>query len=145
MGKPYEQLTAEERAAIRMIKVDNCSAPQIALTLRRAPSTISREVARFGAWQDRPASTTETPWAYDARAAGLRAQRARFKKPQTHQAGHRHCALWCGPALPGPGWASLADRGHTNVCGPMNPSAPSTTRASTPACTPCLRASCAKT
>ena len=34
MGKHYEQLTAEERAAIMMMKANNCSARQIALTLR---------------------------------------------------------------------------------------------------------------
>ena len=79
MGKHYEQLTAEERAAIMMMKADNCSARQIALTLRRAPSTISRELARFAAWPDRPAAVACTPTQYDARAAGLRARRARFK------------------------------------------------------------------
>ena len=61
MGKHYEQLTAEERAAIMMMKANNCSARQIALTLRRAPSTISRELARFAAWPDRPAAVACTP------------------------------------------------------------------------------------
>jgi IS30 family transposase len=79
MGKHYEQLTAEERAAIMMMTASNCSARQIALTLRRAPSTITRELKRFGAWPDRPASLANSPTTYDARAAGLRARRARFK------------------------------------------------------------------
>ena len=79
MGKHYEQLTAEERAAIMMMKANNCSARQIALTLRRAPSTITRELARFAAWPDRPTAVACTPAQYDARAAGLRARRARFK------------------------------------------------------------------
>lgn len=48
MGKHYEQLTAEERATIMMMKASNCSARQIALALRRAPSTIPRELSRFG-------------------------------------------------------------------------------------------------
>ena len=48
MGKHYEQLTAEERATIMMMKASNCSARQIALALRRAPSTITRELSRFG-------------------------------------------------------------------------------------------------
>ena len=79
MGKHHEQLTAEERAAIMTMKASNCSARQTALTLHRAPSTITRELKRFGAWSDRPARTANTPAAYDARAAGLRARRARFK------------------------------------------------------------------
>jgi IS30 family transposase len=40
MGKHYEQLTAEERAAIMMMKANNCSR-KIALALHRAPSTIT--------------------------------------------------------------------------------------------------------
>ena len=79
MGKHYEQLTAEERAAIMMMKAENCSARQIAVRLRRAPSTITRELKRFGAWPDRPASMAGAPAGYDARAASLRARRARFK------------------------------------------------------------------
>jgi len=79
MGKHYEQLTAEERAAIMMMKVNNCSARQISLTLRRAPSTITRELTRFAAWSDRPAQTANAPAVYDARAAGLRARSERFK------------------------------------------------------------------
>ena len=79
MGKHYEQLTAEERAAIMMMKADNCSARKIAQALRRAPSTITRELSRFAAWPDRPVSPANTPCGYDARAAGLRARRERFK------------------------------------------------------------------
>lgn len=62
-----------------MMKTNNCSARKIALRLHRAPSTITRELKRFGAWPDRPASAANTPAAYDARAAGLRARGARFK------------------------------------------------------------------
>jgi IS30 family transposase len=79
MGKHYEELAAEERAAIMMMKANNCSARQIALTLRRAPSTIIRERARFAAWADQPEQTANAPCVYDARTAALRARRARFK------------------------------------------------------------------
>ncbi len=79
MGKHYEQLTPEERAAIMMMKANNCSARKIALMLRRSPSTITRELNRFAAWPDRPVSPANTPCGYDARAAGLRARRERFK------------------------------------------------------------------
>ena len=78
MGKHYEQLTAEERAAIMMMTANNCSVRQIAMRLRRAPSTITRELARFPAWPDRSAAVAYPPAQYDARAAGLRARRARF-------------------------------------------------------------------
>ena len=80
MGKHYEQLTAEERAAIMMMKAHNCSARQIALTLHRAPSTITRELTRFAAWSDQPAQTCSAPAVYDARAAGQRARCQRFKR-----------------------------------------------------------------
>jgi IS30 family transposase len=59
MGKHHKQLTAEERAAIMMMKVNNCAPLQISLTLRRAPSTITRELTRFAAWPDRPAQTVD--------------------------------------------------------------------------------------
>jgi IS30 family transposase len=75
----YEQLSAEERAVIMMMKSNNCSARQIALSLRHTTSTVTREVARFGDWADRPASPANSPAACDARAAGLRARYARFK------------------------------------------------------------------
>ena len=71
MGKHYEQLTAEERATIMMMKASNCSARQIALALRRAPSTITRELSRFGSWPDQPALAANTRCVYDARTAGL--------------------------------------------------------------------------
>ena len=79
MGKHYEQLTAEERAAIMMMKANNCSARKIAQALRRSPSTITRELNRFAGWPDRPVSPANAPCAYDARAAGSRARRERFK------------------------------------------------------------------
>ena len=72
-------MTAEERAAIMMLKAENCSARQIALTLHRAPSTITRELARFASWRDGPAAVACVPAQYDVRAAGPRARRARFK------------------------------------------------------------------
>ena len=114
MGKHYEQLTAEERAAIMMMKANNCSARQIALTLRRAPSTITRELARFAAWPDRPTAVACTPAQYDARAAGLRARRARFKCRKRSKLAS-DTVLRCGPALPGAGLVALADRGHTQA------------------------------
>jgi hypothetical protein len=69
MGRRYEQLMAEEWAVIMMIKADNRSARQIALAPHRAPSTIARELERFGARPDRPASPANTLAAYDTCAA----------------------------------------------------------------------------
>lgn len=79
MGKHYEQLTSQERAAIMLMKADNRSAREIATALRRAPSTITRELKRFAAWPDQTALPAGSLCGYDARAAGLRARRARFK------------------------------------------------------------------
>jgi IS30 family transposase len=69
MEKHYEHLTAEERAAIMMMK-----ASHIAHTLHRAPSTITRELARFAAWPDRPTLVADAPTEYDTRAAGMSAR-----------------------------------------------------------------------
>ncbi len=79
MGKHYEQLTAEERAAIMMTKASNCSARNMARTLYRSPSINTRELARFSARPDRATAIVNTPGRCHARAAGLRARHARFK------------------------------------------------------------------
>lgn len=79
MGMHYEQLTPEERATIMVMRNQQCSARHIARTLHRSASTITRELKRFTAWQDRPAFVPAPQCAYDARAAGVRARRQRFK------------------------------------------------------------------
>ena len=91
MGKHYEQLTAEERATIMLMTSNNDSARAIARLLRRAPSTISRELTRFTAGAIPAASQlcstlnsgsdtlVSTPVRYDACAAGARARRERHK------------------------------------------------------------------
>lgn len=81
MGTHYEQLTPEERATIMVMRNQHCSARHIARTLHRSASTITRELKRFATWQDRPAfvPAPESSCAYDARAAGVRARRQRFK------------------------------------------------------------------
>lgn len=47
MGKHYAQRSSEERGAIMMMKVGNCSVRHIARGLRHTPSTIPPELARF--------------------------------------------------------------------------------------------------
>jgi transposase, IS30 family len=79
MGTHYEQLTPEERATIMLMTSQHCSARHIARTLHRSPSTITLEPKRFACWQDRSAFVSEACCVYDARAAGLRARRQRFK------------------------------------------------------------------
>jgi transposase, IS30 family len=91
MGKHYEQLTAEERATIMVMTSNNNSARAIARLLRRAPSTISRELTRFAAeatpvtpqlcstLNSRSDSLVSTPVRYDACAASARARRERHK------------------------------------------------------------------
>ena len=73
-------MTAEARATVMMMEASNSSARQITLALRRAPSNITRELSRFGSWPNRPTLAANTPLEYDARTAGLLAQRARFKR-----------------------------------------------------------------
>jgi IS30 family transposase len=49
MATNYEQLTAEERATIRVMAHEGMSLRAMARFLRRAPSTISREWRRLAA------------------------------------------------------------------------------------------------
>lgn len=44
-----------------MMTANNCSVSQVALILRRAPSTITRELVSFGARPDLPASMAGAP------------------------------------------------------------------------------------
>jgi IS30 family transposase len=46
MGTNYEHLSAEERATIMLMRGEGCSLRAMARRLHRAPSTISRELAR---------------------------------------------------------------------------------------------------
>lgn len=82
MGSRYEQLSAEERGTVMALTSQGISMRGVALVLRRAPSTVSRELRRNGY---RPAgargSIGRPPIAggYDARLAGCRARRLRRK------------------------------------------------------------------
>ena len=46
MGRGYQQLSLDERCELARLQADGCSVRQIAAALDRAPSTISREIAR---------------------------------------------------------------------------------------------------
>ena len=67
MGTNYEHLSAEERAMVMLMQGEGCSLRAMARRLRRAPSTISRELARNS--EDAPS--------YDAHRAGRRARALR--------------------------------------------------------------------
>jgi len=69
MGTKYEQLSAEERATIMVMRGEGSSLRAIARKLARAPSSISRELRRNG----------EETREYEARRAGLLARRRRFQ------------------------------------------------------------------
>ena len=71
MDKKYEQLKAEERATVMLMRREGCSVRAVARTLQRAPSSISRELARHGAEEDR---------CYEAVVAGQRARARRFQR-----------------------------------------------------------------
>jgi IS30 family transposase len=79
MAKHYEQLSPEERATIMVMNNQRCSARHIARSLHRAASTITRELQRFASWPARADLVAPKSCAYDARAAGVRARRERFK------------------------------------------------------------------
>ena len=64
MRNHYQQLQAEERAVIMLMQIQKCSIRDIARTLRRAPSSISRELLRN--------TCPDTP-IYDPVSAGHRA------------------------------------------------------------------------
>jgi len=70
----YEQLTAEERAAIRVMAEEGKRLRAMARLLRRAPSTTSREWRRHAVTEE--AADTR---GYDAKRAGQAARRQRFK------------------------------------------------------------------
>ena len=70
MGTNYDQLSAEERATLMVMKAQGCKLRAIARSLQRAPSTISRELSRNG---------TEAATPYNASTAGKRAQAMRHK------------------------------------------------------------------
>ena len=74
MGTHYEQLSAEERATIMLMANEGKSLRAMARTLRRAPSTISRESRRHIPLADAPGRS-----GYDAKLAGQEARRCRFK------------------------------------------------------------------
>lgn len=65
MGKTYRQLTLEERCTIACLHEDGQSLRQIATTLGRAASSISREIRRNSRAQlgYRPAHADELSWA----------------------------------------------------------------------------------
>jgi IS30 family transposase len=82
MGTCYDQLCAEERGVIMAMTLDGHSARAIAGTLRRSPSTISRERRRNG-WKCEiergPIGRPTIAGGYDAKRAGARARGLRAK------------------------------------------------------------------
>ena len=82
MGTHYQHLSAEERATIMILLQQGCSARGIARTLRRSPSTVTREIRRALDWPQRSAFVPAGSGGctYDARAAGARACAMRLKR-----------------------------------------------------------------
>lgn len=80
----YHHLTLEERAAIAPMRALGWTLRQIAMTLGRAPSTISREVRR-----------NTDPWGgYAGYWAHVDAQRRRQQTPRTGRRGHPPLAAY---------------------------------------------------
>ncbi len=80
MNKHFEQLAAEERATIMVMAEEGKSLREMARTLHRAPSTISREWRRHAAPED-----TVGTRGYDDKRAGQEARRQRFKPRRVHK------------------------------------------------------------
>ncbi len=97
MTTGYVHLSAEERGAIMAMKQQDCSTRLIARTLRRAPSTVSRELLRNG-WRrtgkDVHIGRPCIAGGYNATEAGKRARKVRraAKRPRKLRDGS---ALWC--------------------------------------------------
>lgn len=70
MGQQYEQLKPEERAIVRLMRREGSSMRAVARTLQRAPSSISRELARHRL-EAQP---------YEAAVAGQRARTRTFQR-----------------------------------------------------------------
>jgi IS30 family transposase len=80
MTRTYEQLSAEERGVIMAMKLQECSAREIARALSRSPSTISRELRRNGYQSEAQQclmGRARVAGGYNAGRAGARARRVR--------------------------------------------------------------------
>ena len=96
MTRKYEQLSAEERGVVMAMKLQECSAREIARVLSRSPSTISRELTRNGyqAPADQCANgRNRIAGGYNAVRASARARRVR-RMAQPRRRLHRQGALW---------------------------------------------------
>lgn len=96
MGARYAHLCAEERGTIMAMTLMGHSARAIAMALGRAPSTVSRERRRNGWKHDRerrPIGRPAVAGGYDAKRAGQRARRLRYK-PRRRRKLARDSALW---------------------------------------------------
>jgi len=96
MGKYYEHLSAEERGVIMAMTLADCSARAIALALRRATSTVTRERDRNGWKAEADRGVMGRPpiaGGYDACRAGRRAARLRCR-PRCRRKLARNTCLW---------------------------------------------------
>lgn len=97
MTTEYVHLSAEERGAIMAMKQQGCTTRLIGRTLKRAPSTVSRELLRNG-WrrpnQDVRMGRPLIAEGYNAVQAGKRARRVRRASRQPRKL-CKGSALWC--------------------------------------------------
>lgn len=96
MAAGYGHMSAEERGTIMAMKREHASARSIALTLGRAPSTITRELRRNGyqaAHEVGPIGRPRIAGGYDAQRAGVRSRRVRRAARRLRKL-HMEGALW---------------------------------------------------
>lgn len=105
MGQSYSHLSAEERAAIMLAKARGEPARSIAVLLGRAPSTITRELARNGHREPGPVRRGRPRLGYDATRAGLRARRLAQRPRRARKLGDETRLWHCVRRLLGKGFS----------------------------------------
>lgn len=135
MPSHYHQLCPEERACIMQMTAQGHSLRHIARLLRRAPSSICREVRRNACPPS--AKMPLLPGAWPGNALASLVNHASFN----HIAPHSSLSLnYCAKA--GPLSKFKADCGHSTR---MSPPVTCPTKPSTPVSMPCHEANCAPT
>jgi hypothetical protein len=103
----YEQLTAEERATIRVMAEEGQRLRAMARLLRRAPSTTSREWRRHAVTEE--AADTR---GYDAKRAGQAGATSSVPAASGAPTGGRGGPVRRGGTLSAGGWVAGSDRRH---------------------------------
>lgn len=111
MASHYQQLCAEERACIMQMTAQGQSLRQIARLLRRAPSSISREIRRNGM----------SAASYDAAAAGRQARQRQYLPRRSRKLLPHNAAFLVVAELLRQGWSPQQIQGRLREHYPEDP------------------------